>query len=78
MTQSEYIYNTETIQEQRAVVKIEINGEDWLMDWDEWKKAEEEGRDRPVIYGDKLVMVDEETYQELKKLEDWIKINKEL
>jgi hypothetical protein len=77
MTQSEFTFNEELIQEQRAVVKFEIEGEDWYMDYDEWVKAEEEGRNRPVIFKDKLLLVDDDMYNDLEKLMMWIKYGKE-
>lgn len=76
MTQSNYEYIWGDVEEQKAVVKIDVNGTDWLMDWDDWKLAEEEGRSKPVIYGDKLILVNDETYNELQKLTEWIKNNK--
>jgi hypothetical protein len=76
MTQSEWIWDESRIEEQRAVATIEIAGEKWLIDYDEWVKAGEEGRDKPVIFGDKLILVDEETAEELEKLELWLKTNK--
>jgi hypothetical protein len=79
MTQSEYIWDESQIEEQRAVVKIELDdGDIWYMDYDEWIKAGEEGREKPVIFGDKLILVDDETYEELEKLELWLKNNKEI
>lgn len=75
-TQNEFIYNSELIEEQRAVVKIQIEGEDWFMDYDDFKLAEEEGRTKPVIYGDKLILVDDEVYNELEKLMNWMDGNK--
>lgn len=77
MTQSyerEFVYESEQV-EQKAVVKITINGTDYLMDWEDWDEAQKEGRERAVIYGEKLILVDDETYEELTKLTDWIKNN---
>jgi len=77
MTQSnEWVFDPSLIEEQKAVVKIEADGVDWYMEFDDWNLAEEEGRTKPVIYGEKLIMVDDETYEELKKLEEWLKENK--
>jgi hypothetical protein len=68
----EYTYNENHDEEQRAVVKLEIGGEEWLVDYDIWKEAEAEGRTFPVIYADKLVLVDRETFEEFKKLDKWL------
>lgn len=76
MTSSNYVYNSSVLDEQRSVVRIEINGEDWLMDYDEWVLAEREGRTKPVIFKERLILVDEETYNELEKLLVWIDGNK--
>lgn len=76
MTQSEWVWDSSQIEEQRAVVKIDLGGDTWFMDWDDWELAKQEGREKPIIFGDKLILVDEETYIELEKLELWLKNNK--
>ena len=76
MTSSNYIYDESLLDEQRAVARIEINGEDWFMDYEDYKLAQDEGRTKPVIYGDSLILVDDETYLELEKLIGWLDGNK--
>jgi hypothetical protein len=62
--------------EQRAVVKIDLGDDNiWYMDWDDWNLAQQEGRTKPVVFKDKLILVDDETYLELNKLTDWLKNN---
>ena len=48
------------------------------MDFDDYQLAIDEGRTKPVIYKDKLIFVDDETYDELNKLTDWIKNNENI
>lgn len=67
-----------TRNEQKSVVRIDIDGVDWLMEWSEYQKAKEEMRTEAIIYDDKLIFVDKETAEELKKLEEWLKIKKEI
>ena len=73
-----YNFDTSILEEQRSVVRININGVDWFMDWNDFQKAKEERRTFPIIYNDKLIFVDLETAGELKKLEEWLKIKKQL
>lgn len=75
---NDYIYDEGLNDEQKAVVKIDINGEIWMMNWDDWELAQQEGRTKPVIFGDKLMLVDDETYDELNKLTDWLKNNENI
>jgi len=74
----EFVYDTTLLDEQRAVVKILINDGEWFMDFDDYQLAINEGRTKPVIYKDKLIFVDDETYDELTKLTDWLKNNENI
>ena len=77
-TAPEFVYDTTLLDEQRAVVKILTNDGEWLMDFDDYQLAIDEGRTKPVIYKDKLIFVDDETYDELNKLTDWLKNNENI
>lgn len=68
----EYVYKEGGDEEQRAVVKLQIGDEEWVVDYDVWIEAEAEGRTFPVIYGERLVLVDENTFEEFKKLNKWL------
>lgn len=74
----EFVYDETLGDEQRAVVKILINDDEWFMDFDDYQLAIDEGRTKPVIYKDKLIFVDDETYDELNKLTDWLKNNENI
>lgn len=68
---TDYIYEGNK-EEQRAVVKLQIGDEEWLVDYDVWIEAESEGRTLPIIYNDKLILVDRQTYEEFEKLNKWL------
>jgi hypothetical protein len=71
-----YVFDDSILEEVRSVVRINIKGHDWFMDYDEFIGAKNDGRNNPVICGDKLILVNDEDYNELKKLELWLKNNK--
>jgi hypothetical protein len=60
---SSYVYDPLLIEEQKSVVKIEIDGVDWYMEFDEWEKSQSEGRTKCVILHEKLIMVSPEDYE---------------
>lgn len=68
----DFIYREGEDEQQRAVVKLQIGDEEWMVDYDVWKEAESEGRTYPIIYGEKLILVDDETFEEFKKLNTWL------
>jgi hypothetical protein len=77
MTQSnkeeeQFIYDPQRLEPQKAVVKIHIDDEEWTMEWEDYEKALSEGRTKPVIYKDKLILVDDETYDQLRILTQWV------
>jgi hypothetical protein len=59
----------------RSVASIIIDDVEWLMDIEQYQTAQAEGRTHAVIYKDKLIFVDDETMDELKVLETWLKNN---
>lgn len=76
MTQSnEWVYDPSLIQEQQAVVKIEIDGVEYMMDWDEWKESQEAGRTKAVIVGERLFMVSSEEYELLTEVMTTLKFH---
>lgn len=77
MTNNEkWVYDESLNQSLKTVATITIGEETWKMDYDEFKKAKDEGRTIPIIYLDKLIFVDTETASDLKILEEWLKNNK--
>lgn len=62
---------------QRAVARITIGDTEWVMDYHEWERAVDEERNIPVVFGEKLIFVDDETAADLEKLVEWIKNNVE-
>lgn len=72
---NEYVYDWNWNDEQRAVVKLIIGEKEWFIDYDEFVLAESEGRTKPVIYKENLILVDDETFTEFQNLSNWIKQN---
>ena len=68
----EYSWSDKSGEELQSVVNINIDGVDWKVNWDVWCEAEREGRTNAITIGDRLILVDDETLLELKKLKKWL------
>lgn len=75
--ENKFIYDESLGSEVEAVATITIGESKYLMPIEDYEKAKEEGRTRPIIYGEKLIFVDDETAEDLKVLEEWLKNNKQ-
>jgi hypothetical protein len=56
----------EEIDELIAVVNIKIGENDYIVPIDNWNKAVEEGRTKPVILGNELHFFNEDEWNKLK------------
>jgi hypothetical protein len=56
----------EEIDELVAVVNIKIGENDYIVPIDNWNKAVEEGRTKPVILGNELHFFNEDEWNKLK------------
>jgi len=70
--ENEFNYNPKWDKKVQAVVKFILNDEEWFVNYDDWVVAEAEERKYPIIYKDKLLLVDLETFDDLKKLNIWL------
>lgn len=75
--ENKFIYDESLGSEAEVVATITIGESKYLMPIEDYEKAKEEGRTRPIIYGEKLIFVDDETAEDLKVLEEWLKNNKQ-
>lgn len=58
--------------EQIEVITLKIGDQEWHVPIEEWEAAQEEGRTYPVTFNNELRLVDEETFNDFKKLMNYI------